>query len=117
MMHRDPGKGLKLAQNCVNPEMHTPDRVLEVTGFQIRLQRIYGHIRIRINLLQILIYLDTGFPSVLLYGSRAMMSSSSCITPVSGWRPAFQALLIIAKKAIERVSGRLLAKGTQLWPV
>ena len=110
-MLRDPGKGLELAQSRVYPEMHTRYRVLEVTGFQTRLRRICGHIRIRINLLQILIYLDTGFPSVLLYGSRTMMSSSSCITPVSGWRPVPQALLIIAKKAIERVSGPSLPIG------
>ena len=111
MMHRNPGMGLELAHSRVNPEMHTQYRVLEVTGFQTRLRRIYGHNRIRVNLLQILIYLDTGFPSVLLYGSRTMMSNGSCFTPVSGWRPAFQALLIIAKKAIERASGPSLPKG------
>lgn len=59
-----------MAQNCVNPEMYTQYRVSDVTGLQTRKWRKYGYIRIRINLLQILVYLDTGFRACYYTGRR-----------------------------------------------
>lgn len=109
MTLRCPGIAVELALRRLTQEMHTRDRTSEVTGLQARRGRKNGSKRIRINRLQAQTVLDTDYISVVLYG-EAMMRIGFCFTPVSGWGPVPQPLLIIAKKRLSGFPALLLRR-------